>query len=168
MLLKVTHAFSSYGLLCRICFFGICSLIGLVVLLPINFGDQDEKSSIYHSMDPFTISNISAGSNRLGFPSCLWLLRFERVEYFATLHIVCLKLEVCLSNYQSVYKLLFLQGVKERKKPLIRFLRFRYEAFKYAYKILDVHVYIFTGYMCLNMIAVLAFCVKLIFQLTAL
>ncbi|KAG6781667.1 hypothetical protein POTOM_014579 [Populus tomentosa] len=75
-------------------FFGICSLIGLVVLLPINFGDQDEQSSIYHSMDPFTISNISAGSNRLGFPSCLWLFRFERVEYFATLHIVCLKLEV--------------------------------------------------------------------------
>lgn len=93
------HLISTYGLLCRIYFFGICSLIGLVVLLPINFGDQDEQSSIYHSMDPFTISNISAGSNRLGFPSCLWLFRFERVEYFATLHIACLKLEVCLSNY---------------------------------------------------------------------
>ncbi|XP_061980196.1 CSC1-like protein At3g54510 isoform X2 [Populus nigra] len=58
-------------------FFGICSLIGLVVLLPINFGDQDEQSSIYHSMDPFTISNISAGSNRLWVHfTCLWLISF--------------------------------------------------------------------------------------------
>ncbi|KAJ6702915.1 EARLY-RESPONSIVE TO DEHYDRATION PROTEIN-LIKE [Salix viminalis] len=58
-------------------FFGFCSLIGLVVLLPINFGDQDEQSIIYHSMDPFTISNISAGSNRLWVHfTCLWLISF--------------------------------------------------------------------------------------------
>ncbi|KAF9686398.1 hypothetical protein SADUNF_Sadunf03G0154500 [Salix dunnii] len=58
-------------------FFGICSLVGLVLLLPINFGAQDEQSIIYHSMDPFTISNISAGSNRLWVHFlCLWLISF--------------------------------------------------------------------------------------------
>ncbi|KAJ6414440.1 hypothetical protein OIU84_003438 [Salix udensis] len=60
-----------------ISFFGFCSLIGLVLLLPINFGDQDEQSIIYHSMDPFTISNISAGSNRLWVHfTFLWLISF--------------------------------------------------------------------------------------------
>jgi hypothetical protein len=110
------HLISTYGLLCRIYFFGICSLIGLVVLLPINFGDQDEQSSTYHSMDPFTISNISAGSNRLGFPSCLWLFRFERVEYIFCYFAYCLSKTRSLSMQLLVCIQTAVSAGEKRKK----------------------------------------------------
>lgn len=41
----------------------VCSVIGLVVLLPINYFGQDTPSRSYHSLDSLTISNVSEGSN---------------------------------------------------------------------------------------------------------
>ncbi|XP_019185658.1 PREDICTED: CSC1-like protein At3g54510 isoform X4 [Ipomoea nil] len=46
-------------------FFVVCSLIGMVVLLPLNYTGSSVKPKSYHSMDAFAISNISSGSNRL-------------------------------------------------------------------------------------------------------
>ncbi|CAL1386882.1 unnamed protein product [Linum trigynum] len=47
-------------------FFGVSSLLGLAVLVPVNYGGgEDEASKIRHSMDPFSISNVPTGSNRL-------------------------------------------------------------------------------------------------------
>ncbi|XP_031260944.1 CSC1-like protein At3g54510 isoform X2 [Pistacia vera] len=57
-------------------FFSVCSLVGLVVLLPVNFHGQDEPWS-FNSMDSFTISNISKGSNWLWMHfTCLWFISF--------------------------------------------------------------------------------------------
>lgn len=47
----------------RINFFTVCSFVGLLILLPINFGGQPASSDSYHSMDSCTISNIKTGSN---------------------------------------------------------------------------------------------------------
>nr|GMD65355.1 CSC1-like protein At3g54510 isoform X1 [Ipomoea batatas] len=46
-------------------FFVVCSLIGMVVLLPLNYTGSSVRPKSYHSMDAFAISNISSGSNRL-------------------------------------------------------------------------------------------------------
>ncbi|KAK7243397.1 hypothetical protein RIF29_38192 [Crotalaria pallida] len=45
-------------------FFAVCSLIGLVVLVPINYWGMEAHGS-YYKMDSFTISNVNKGSNRL-------------------------------------------------------------------------------------------------------
>ncbi|XP_040992904.1 CSC1-like protein At3g54510 isoform X7 [Juglans microcarpa x Juglans regia] len=56
-------------------FFVVCSLVGLAVLIPVNYNGQDGSYRSYHSMDSFTISNISRGSNRLWVHfSCLWFI----------------------------------------------------------------------------------------------
>ncbi|XP_058008122.1 CSC1-like protein At3g54510 isoform X4 [Hevea brasiliensis] len=58
-------------------FFAVCSLIGLVILLPINYGGQDEPSRVSLSMDSFTISNVIRGSNRLWVHfTCLCFVSF--------------------------------------------------------------------------------------------
>ncbi|WCJ39034.1 Early-responsive to dehydration stress protein (ERD4) [Euphorbia peplus] len=58
-------------------FFGVCSLIGMLILLPINYGGQEDPSKVKHSMDSFTISNIIKGSNRLWVHFiCLWFVSF--------------------------------------------------------------------------------------------
>ncbi|KAL5170006.1 CSC1-like protein [Glycine soja] len=46
-------------------FFTVCSLVGLVVLLPTNYGAQEVRNGSYFTMDSFTISNVKRGSNRL-------------------------------------------------------------------------------------------------------
>ncbi|XP_043690685.1 CSC1-like protein At3g54510 isoform X2 [Telopea speciosissima] len=48
-------------------FFLACSVIGLVILLPINYTGQHDPSisDLSYSMDCFTITNISEGSDRL-------------------------------------------------------------------------------------------------------
>ncbi|XVF82089.1 hypothetical protein PTKIN_Ptkin16aG0016000 [Pterospermum kingtungense] len=46
-------------------FFTVCSLVGLLILLPINFDGQRHPSRRHPSMDSCTISNIKAGSNML-------------------------------------------------------------------------------------------------------
>ncbi|KAJ8748817.1 hypothetical protein K2173_011375 [Erythroxylum novogranatense] len=58
--------------------FGVCSLVGLVILLPINYGVQDDESPrVHHPMDPFTISNIERRSDRLWVHfACLWFISF--------------------------------------------------------------------------------------------
>ncbi|XP_050946929.1 CSC1-like protein At3g54510 isoform X2 [Cucumis melo] len=43
----------------------VSSLIGLVVLLPVNYFSQDKSSGSYHSLDSLTISNIREGSDLL-------------------------------------------------------------------------------------------------------
>ncbi|CAN1141064.1 CSC1-like protein At3g54510 [Linum perenne] len=46
-------------------FFGFSSLLGLAVLVPVNYGGhEDDASKIRHYMDPFSISNVPTGSNR--------------------------------------------------------------------------------------------------------
>ncbi|XP_052194483.1 CSC1-like protein At3g54510 [Diospyros lotus] len=56
-------------------FFSICSLVGLVILLPLNYTADDAQSKSSHSMDSFTISNVNTGSNRLWVHfSCLWFI----------------------------------------------------------------------------------------------
>ncbi|MBA0659869.1 hypothetical protein Goklo_011962, partial [Gossypium klotzschianum] len=46
-------------------FFTVCSSVGLLILLPINFGGQPASSDSYRSMDSCTISNIKTGSNMI-------------------------------------------------------------------------------------------------------
>ncbi|KAK9682220.1 hypothetical protein RND81_10G059000 [Saponaria officinalis] len=56
-------------------FFVVCSVIGLFILLPLNYFTPASESSSVHYMNSFTISNIEAGSNRLWIHfSCLWLI----------------------------------------------------------------------------------------------
>ncbi|CAN0900678.1 CSC1-like protein At3g54510 [Linum grandiflorum] len=57
-------------------FFGFSSLLGLAVLVPVNYGGEDDDSSkIPHSMDPFSISNVPPGSDRLWVHfTCLCLI----------------------------------------------------------------------------------------------
>lgn len=45
----------------------MCSLVGLAVILPINYGVEETGNKInrtYSTMDSFTISNVSRGSRR--------------------------------------------------------------------------------------------------------
>jgi len=51
---------------CSIKFFAVCSLVGLVVLLPVNYGSQEVQNGSYFTMDSFTITNVKIGSNRWG------------------------------------------------------------------------------------------------------
>ncbi|KAJ9563383.1 hypothetical protein OSB04_008543 [Centaurea solstitialis] len=46
-------------------FFAVCSVVGLMILLPINCSVSSGLSSSSSTMDSFTISNIPRGSNRL-------------------------------------------------------------------------------------------------------
>ncbi|KAM1176140.1 hypothetical protein ACFX2I_028409 [Malus domestica] len=56
-------------------FFVVCSLIGLVVLVPVNYNGDGLAARSDHSLDFFSISNISPGSNRLWVHcSCLWFI----------------------------------------------------------------------------------------------
>ncbi|XP_051146798.1 CSC1-like protein At3g54510 isoform X2 [Andrographis paniculata] len=60
-------------------FFLVCSVVGLLLLLPLNYfmgiGGSSSRSS--HSMDAFTISNIKSGSNWLWVHClCLYLVSF--------------------------------------------------------------------------------------------
>ncbi|XP_058107042.1 CSC1-like protein At3g54510 isoform X2 [Magnolia sinica] len=60
-------------------FFLVCSMIGLVILLPVNYSCQHglSRSRESHSMDSFTISNIGRGSNRLWVHfACLCFISF--------------------------------------------------------------------------------------------
>jgi len=51
--------------ICSIRFFAVCSLVGLAVLLPINYdGVKEDKDKSYSTMDSFTISNVRRGSQR--------------------------------------------------------------------------------------------------------
>ncbi|KAM5551900.1 CSC1-like protein [Rosa sericea] len=63
-------------------FFLVCSLVGLAVLVPVNYcgqghliAHQSHLAVSHHSLDLFSISNISPGSNRLWVHcSCLWFI----------------------------------------------------------------------------------------------
>ncbi|XVE86112.1 hypothetical protein DITRI_Ditri18aG0010300 [Diplodiscus trichospermus] len=58
-------------------FFAVCSLVGLLILLPINYAGQTDASRGYPSMDLCTISNIERGSNMLWVHFiCLWFISF--------------------------------------------------------------------------------------------
>ncbi|XP_054816533.1 CSC1-like protein At3g54510 isoform X1 [Prosopis cineraria] len=58
-------------------FFAVCTLVGLVVLLPVNYGGGDVSERNHYSMDSFTISNISIGSDRLWVHfACLCFISF--------------------------------------------------------------------------------------------
>ncbi|XP_060217498.1 CSC1-like protein At3g54510 isoform X1 [Lycium barbarum] len=46
-------------------FFLVCSIVGLLVLLPLNYTGSTGPNISSHSLDAFTISNISSGSDRL-------------------------------------------------------------------------------------------------------
>ncbi|CAN4106563.1 unnamed protein product [Withania somnifera] len=68
-------------------FFLVCSIVGLLVLLPLNYTGSTGPNSSSHSMDAFTISNISSGSDRLWvhfsflcFVSCYGMYRLYK-EY---------------------------------------------------------------------------------------
>ncbi|KAH9619753.1 hypothetical protein KSS87_002049 [Heliosperma pusillum] len=45
-------------------FFVVCSFVGLLLLLPLNYFTTTSQSSTSHDMNSFTISNIEGGSNR--------------------------------------------------------------------------------------------------------
>ncbi|CAI9764741.1 unnamed protein product [Fraxinus pennsylvanica] len=63
-------------------FFVVCSLVGLLVLLPVNYNaGGGGPSRLPHSMDYFTMSNISKGSN------WLWV------------HLLCLYFVSCYGSY---------------------------------------------------------------------
>lgn len=58
-------------------FFAVCSLVGLVVLLPVNYGAQEVQNGSYFTMDSFTISNVKRGSQRLWVHfACLCFISF--------------------------------------------------------------------------------------------
>ncbi|XP_019231011.1 PREDICTED: CSC1-like protein At3g54510 isoform X2 [Nicotiana attenuata] len=46
-------------------FFVVCSIVGVLVLVPLNYTGSTVPNTSSHSMDAFTISNISSGSDRL-------------------------------------------------------------------------------------------------------
>lgn len=55
--------------------FVVCSILGLCVLLPLNYFSNKRSSDDPQSMDQFTISNISGGSDRLWVHySCLCVI----------------------------------------------------------------------------------------------
>ncbi|XP_065029822.1 CSC1-like protein At3g54510 isoform X2 [Musa acuminata AAA Group] len=59
--------------------FTVCSIIGLLILVPVNFTCQDghSRSEFSYSMDAFTISNIGKGCNRLWIHfACLCFISF--------------------------------------------------------------------------------------------
>ncbi|MFS8020770.1 putative calcium permeable stress-gated cation channel 1 transmembrane domain-containing protein [Helianthus anomalus] len=45
-------------------FFAVCSVVGLMVLLPVNCSVSSGLSPTSRSMDTLTISNVPKGSNR--------------------------------------------------------------------------------------------------------
>lgn len=50
---------------CRIRFFMLCSLLGVALLLPVDYySESDLPTRKEYSMDAFTISNITRGSNK--------------------------------------------------------------------------------------------------------
>ncbi|XP_071931963.1 CSC1-like protein At3g54510 isoform X2 [Coffea arabica] len=56
-------------------FFTVSCVVGVLVLLPLNYIDADRLSSQFHSVNSFTISNIIGGSNRLWVHlSCLYFI----------------------------------------------------------------------------------------------
>ncbi|OMO75682.1 hypothetical protein CCACVL1_16106 [Corchorus capsularis] len=56
-------------------FFSVSSVVGLLILLPINYAGQDDPSATERCLDSCTISNIKRGSNRLWVHFiCLWLI----------------------------------------------------------------------------------------------
>ncbi|XP_050891160.1 CSC1-like protein At3g54510 isoform X2 [Lathyrus oleraceus] len=59
-------------------FFAVCSLVGLVILLPINYdGVKEVRDKSYSTMDSFTISNVPRGSRRLWVHfACLCFISF--------------------------------------------------------------------------------------------
>ncbi|GAV79025.1 DUF221 domain-containing protein/RSN1_TM domain-containing protein, partial [Cephalotus follicularis] len=58
-------------------FFVVSSLVGLLILAPINYYGQDEPSSGYYTLDSFSISNVRRGSNRLWVHfTCLLFISF--------------------------------------------------------------------------------------------
>lgn len=50
---------------CRMNFFSVCSLVGLLILVPVNYASQEssDKARISHSLDSFSISKVERGSN---------------------------------------------------------------------------------------------------------
>ncbi|KAL5827226.1 hypothetical protein ACOSQ3_019059 [Xanthoceras sorbifolium] len=59
-------------------FFMVSSLIGLVVLLPVNYSSRDGPPRSHKAMDSFTIANIGKGSNWLWVHfTCLWIISFH-------------------------------------------------------------------------------------------
>ncbi|XP_077219356.1 early-responsive to dehydration stress protein (ERD4) isoform X2 [Tasmannia lanceolata] len=76
---QVLHILVFLFFLYFIKFFLICSVVGLVILLPVNYTCEKgpSRSKLSHSMDSFTISNIGKGSNRLWVHfSCLCFISF--------------------------------------------------------------------------------------------
>ncbi|KAK4285405.1 hypothetical protein QN277_002105 [Acacia crassicarpa] len=58
-------------------FFAVCTLVGLVVILPVNYGGREASERTFYSIDSFTISNVSIGSNRLWVHfACLCFMSF--------------------------------------------------------------------------------------------
>ncbi|RID47086.1 hypothetical protein BRARA_I03712 [Brassica rapa] len=59
-------------------FFMLCSLLGVALLLPVDYySESDLPTRKEYSMDAFTISNITRGSNKLWVHfSCLWFISF--------------------------------------------------------------------------------------------
>ncbi|XP_072960896.1 CSC1-like protein At3g54510 isoform X1 [Typha angustifolia] len=88
-------------------FFTVCSVVGLLILVPVNYTCQEDPSSVKlsHSMDSFTISSVRRGSNRLWVHfSCLCFISFY-VMYL--LH----------KEYKSILKLRILQIGYHRQHP---------------------------------------------------
>ncbi|ESQ45017.1 hypothetical protein EUTSA_v10010925mg [Eutrema salsugineum] len=59
-------------------FFLLCSILGVSLLLPVDYySESDLPTRREYSMDAFTISNITRGSNKLWVHfSCLWFISF--------------------------------------------------------------------------------------------
>ncbi|XP_021858206.1 CSC1-like protein At3g54510 isoform X3 [Spinacia oleracea] len=85
-------------------FFVFCSVVGLLILVPLNYFSESSQSNHSHYMNSFTISNIRAGSNRLWVHfSCLWLISFYG------LYMLYKEYKVIL-----VRRILWLQKLKDR------------------------------------------------------
>ncbi|KAF3336828.1 CSC1-like protein [Carex littledalei] len=61
-------------------FFSVCSLVGLLILVPVNYyasQESSDKARISHSLDSFSISKVERGSNWLWVHfSCLCIISF--------------------------------------------------------------------------------------------
>ncbi|KAJ4834985.1 hypothetical protein Tsubulata_019272 [Turnera subulata] len=93
-------------------FFGVCSFIGVMVLVPVNYGGTDEEIRMHRSspcsVDCFAISNVRPGSNRL------WV------------HFVVL----CFISFYGAY-LLYKEydGILAKRMQLLKTLRHRPDQF---------------------------------------
>ncbi|KAK4483543.1 hypothetical protein RD792_010741 [Penstemon davidsonii] len=100
---------------CRIRFFLVCSVVGLLVLLPLNYvAGGEEPWGHSHTMDSFTISSISKGSDWL-WVHCLCLYFVS----FYGLYLLYKELPVAFVTFKSRWGAALAAQSQQTSNPLL-------------------------------------------------